>query len=226
MTVPGAVDEIAVRTHQVSGGGGVQLHVEETGNRSGQPVLFIHGLSQSGLAWHRQLHSELARDLRLVALDLRGHGESERPADAYGDSRSVGAGRRRRDQVPGPGAADPDRLVLRRRRHLRLSQPLRRGPGRRSSPGRRGLPPRRAGHAVPRAAVPRRHSRPLLHRRGGERDRPAGLRPAAHRRAADRPRIPTSSWAPPPPCRRASGRDCSTGPSTTTACSPSSARPS
>ena len=31
----------------------MQLHVEETGNRSGQPVLFIHGLSQSGLAWHR-----------------------------------------------------------------------------------------------------------------------------------------------------------------------------
>jgi pimeloyl-ACP methyl ester carboxylesterase len=86
MTIPAAVDEVTVRTHQVGGGGGVRLHVEETGNRSGQPVLFIHGLSQSGLAWHRQLSSELARDHRLVALDLRGHGESERPADAYGDS--------------------------------------------------------------------------------------------------------------------------------------------
>ena len=86
MAVSGTVDEITVRTHQVSGGGGVQLHVQETGNRSGRPVLFIHGLSQSGLAWHRQLHSELARDFRLVALDLRGHGESERPAGVYGDS--------------------------------------------------------------------------------------------------------------------------------------------
>jgi pimeloyl-ACP methyl ester carboxylesterase len=86
MAIQAAVDEITVRTHQVSGGGGVQLHVEETGNPSGQPVLFIHGLSQSGLAWHRQLNSELARHHRLVALDLRGHGESERPADAYGDS--------------------------------------------------------------------------------------------------------------------------------------------
>ena len=71
MTVSGAVDEIAVRTHQVSGGGGVHLHVRETGNRSGQPVLFIHGLSVSGLAWHRQLRSELTRDLRLVTVDLR-----------------------------------------------------------------------------------------------------------------------------------------------------------
>jgi pimeloyl-ACP methyl ester carboxylesterase len=86
MALSGAVDDITVRSHQVSGGGGVQLYVEETGNRSGRPVLFIHGLSQSGLAWNRQLRSELARDLRLVTLDLRGHGESARPADAYGDS--------------------------------------------------------------------------------------------------------------------------------------------
>ena len=86
MAITEAVDDITVLSHQVTGGGGVQLHVEETGNRSGRPVLFIHGLSQSGLAWHRQLHSELARDLRLVTLDLRGHGESERPADAYGDT--------------------------------------------------------------------------------------------------------------------------------------------
>jgi non-heme chloroperoxidase len=86
MAISGAVDDIAIETHEVSGGGGVRLHVEEAGNRSGQPVLFIHGLSQSRLAWNRQLRSELTRDLRLVALDLRGHGESERPADAYGDS--------------------------------------------------------------------------------------------------------------------------------------------
>jgi non-heme chloroperoxidase len=86
MTVPETVDEATVRVHQVRGGGGVHLHVRETGNRSGRPVLFIHGLSVSGLAWHRQLQSDLARDLRLVTLDLRGHGDSDRPADAYGDS--------------------------------------------------------------------------------------------------------------------------------------------
>jgi non-heme chloroperoxidase len=86
MTVPDTLDEATVRVHEVRGGGGVRLHVRETGNRSGRPVLFIHGLSVSGLAWHRQLRSDLARDLRLVTLDLRGHGDSERPADAYGDS--------------------------------------------------------------------------------------------------------------------------------------------
>ena len=84
--MPQALDETTGRTHRITGAGGVRLYVEETGNPAGRPVLFIHGLSQCRLAWNRQLHSDLGRDLRLVALDLRGHGESDRPTDAYGDS--------------------------------------------------------------------------------------------------------------------------------------------
>jgi len=76
-----------MKTHRIAGGGGVQLHVVEAGNPGGRPILFIHGNSQSWLAWSRQLDSELARDHRLVALDLRGHGLSDKPRDAYGDSR-------------------------------------------------------------------------------------------------------------------------------------------
>ena len=76
-----------MKTHRIAGGGGVQLHVVEAGNPSGRPILFIHGFSQSSLAWSRQLDSELARDHRLVAMDLRGHGLSDKPRDAYGDSR-------------------------------------------------------------------------------------------------------------------------------------------
>ena len=53
----------------------------------GQPVLFLHGLSQCRLAWAKQFASDLANDLRLVAMDLRGHGLSDKPRDAYGDSR-------------------------------------------------------------------------------------------------------------------------------------------
>lgn len=62
------------------------LFVEETGNPGGRPVLFLHGLSQCRLAWDRQLRSGLGRDLRLVAVDLRGHGLSEKPGDGYGDA--------------------------------------------------------------------------------------------------------------------------------------------
>lgn len=73
------------RSHRVAGAAGCELYVEETGNPDGQPVLFIHGLSQCRLAWSKQLNSELGRDLRLVTMDLRGHGRSERPHDAYGE---------------------------------------------------------------------------------------------------------------------------------------------
>jgi pimeloyl-ACP methyl ester carboxylesterase len=70
----------------VTGGGGVQLHVVQGGNPGGRPIVFIHGLSQCSLTWTRQLHSDLANDYRLVALDLRGHGLSETPRQGYDES--------------------------------------------------------------------------------------------------------------------------------------------
>jgi len=76
-----------MKTHQITGGGRVQLHVVETGTPRGRPILFLHGASQCGLQWNRQMESSLAMTHRLVALDLRGHGLSDKPRDAYGDSR-------------------------------------------------------------------------------------------------------------------------------------------
>jgi pimeloyl-ACP methyl ester carboxylesterase len=76
-----------IKGQRVTGGGGVQLHVVETGNLSRRPILFIHGFSQCWLAWSRQLNSDLADDYRLVAVDLRGHGLSDKPPNGYGDTR-------------------------------------------------------------------------------------------------------------------------------------------
>jgi pimeloyl-ACP methyl ester carboxylesterase len=76
-----------MKTHKVIGGGGVQLHVVETGNPLGRPILFLHGVSQCWLSWDRQLNSTLAQKHRLVAMDLRGHGLSDKPRDAYQDAR-------------------------------------------------------------------------------------------------------------------------------------------
>ena len=76
-----------MKHHTITGGGGVQLHVVETGNPSGRPILFIHGFSQCWLAWSRQLNSDLASRYRLVAMDMRGHGSSEKPRDGYADSK-------------------------------------------------------------------------------------------------------------------------------------------
>lgn len=72
-------------SHKVAGGGGISLHVAETGNPHAPPILFLHGYSQCRLNWSKQLHSSLADGHRLVAMDLRGHGLSEKPQDAYGD---------------------------------------------------------------------------------------------------------------------------------------------
>lgn len=76
-----------MKTYRIEGGGGVQLHVVETGNPGGRPIVFIHGLSQCWLQWSRQLNSTLGENYRLVALDMRGHGLSDKPRDGYGDSK-------------------------------------------------------------------------------------------------------------------------------------------
>lgn len=76
-----------MRNYKVSGGGGVQLHVEEIGNPSGKAILFIHGFSQCRLCWQKQMKSDLAKDFRLAALDIRGHGLTEKPRDGYSETR-------------------------------------------------------------------------------------------------------------------------------------------
>lgn len=61
---------------------GFMLAGYETGNPLGPEILFIHGFSQCSLAWGNQFSSsELARNFRLVAFDIRGHGASEKPPD-------------------------------------------------------------------------------------------------------------------------------------------------
>jgi len=75
-----------MKNHMITGGAGIQLHLVETGNSVGQPFIFIHGFSQCSLAWTRQVNSELAQNYRLVAMDMRGHGLSEKPREGYADS--------------------------------------------------------------------------------------------------------------------------------------------
>jgi non-heme chloroperoxidase len=72
---------------KIQGGGGVQLHVVETGNPTGRAILFIHGFSQAWLSWNRQMSSDLAVEYRLVAMDMRGHGLSDKPRNGYADSK-------------------------------------------------------------------------------------------------------------------------------------------
>ena len=75
-----------MKSYRIAGGGGTQLHLVEADGSTGRPILFIHGISQCSLTWSRQMTSSLARDYRLLAMDLRGHGLSEKPRDGYADT--------------------------------------------------------------------------------------------------------------------------------------------
>jgi pimeloyl-ACP methyl ester carboxylesterase len=75
------------KTYKVRGGNGSQIHVIEEGNPQGRPILLIHGFSQCYLAWGKQIDSDLTREFRVIAMDMRGHGGSDKPTDAYADSK-------------------------------------------------------------------------------------------------------------------------------------------
>jgi pimeloyl-ACP methyl ester carboxylesterase len=59
---------------------GCQLHYEEYGK--GAPVLLVHGLGSSTRDWEYQI-PELAAHYRVIALDIRGHGRSDKPRERY-----------------------------------------------------------------------------------------------------------------------------------------------
>lgn len=60
---------------------GVSLHYERAG--SGPPLLFIHGLGSSTKDWEKQ-GPAFSSDHTTIAVDLRGHGESDKPPGPYG----------------------------------------------------------------------------------------------------------------------------------------------
>jgi pimeloyl-ACP methyl ester carboxylesterase len=72
----------ATTLHRVIAADRTALAVEEAGDAKGRPLVFVHGIAQSRHVWRPLLEGPLARDFRLVALDLRGHGESGAPAGA------------------------------------------------------------------------------------------------------------------------------------------------
>lgn len=59
---------------------GCQLHYEEIGQ--GAPLLLLHGLGSSTLDWEYQIPT-LSKNYRVLLMDLRGHGRSDKPTEAY-----------------------------------------------------------------------------------------------------------------------------------------------
>ena len=55
---------------------GFRMYFEDVGK--GVPVVFIHGMGGDAREWSFVV-SELSGELRCVAVDLRGHGRSDKP---------------------------------------------------------------------------------------------------------------------------------------------------
>ncbi|WP_307892069.1 alpha/beta fold hydrolase [Bacillus swezeyi] len=61
---------------------GVRLHYVEGGNENGEVVVLLAGFPESWFAW-RKVMPLLAPTFKLIALDLPGQGDSDRPAVGY-----------------------------------------------------------------------------------------------------------------------------------------------
>jgi non-heme chloroperoxidase len=73
--------QMEMRTYRI-GTGALDLDIAESGATDGRPVLLIQGLSDSWLSY-LPLLAEMPADLRLIAISLRGHGDSGKAAAGY-----------------------------------------------------------------------------------------------------------------------------------------------
>jgi pimeloyl-ACP methyl ester carboxylesterase len=73
----------AYREFQVELHDGVTLSCAEHGDPSGQPVVLLHGYSDSWRSY-RLMMPELPPTVRAIAITTRGHGDSSKPAGDYG----------------------------------------------------------------------------------------------------------------------------------------------
>lgn len=65
--------------------GTVELHVSEDGESSAPPILLLHGITSFGGTWD-WLAPTLAERFRVLRVDFRGHGESDRAPGEYTSS--------------------------------------------------------------------------------------------------------------------------------------------
>ncbi|MCU0869567.1 MAG: alpha/beta hydrolase, partial [Burkholderiales bacterium] len=79
-TVPARAQDGARRRGFVQLATGVRIHYIEQG--SGQPLVLVPGWSQTAAMFEDQL-AGLSDRYRVIAVDMRGHGDSDKPADGY-----------------------------------------------------------------------------------------------------------------------------------------------
>ena len=79
---PGLAQEPKFKAVAVKTPDGLTISAQEWGNPNGPEILFIHGFSQAGLSWIKQVtNSDLTKEFHMVTYDLRGHGNSDKPLE-------------------------------------------------------------------------------------------------------------------------------------------------
>src|SRR5262245_42741951 len=78
-TKPAEITEPGGRIVSLPGG---DLEVVEKGPRNGSPIVLIHCFT-CAINWWDGMIPRLARNHRVVAIDLLGHGGSEKPSSGY-----------------------------------------------------------------------------------------------------------------------------------------------
>ena len=72
-------------THHTREVNDLKVHYVEAGE--GLPVILLHGFPETWYAWRKQIPA-LAEKYRLIVPDLRGYGETAKPASGY-DKRTM-----------------------------------------------------------------------------------------------------------------------------------------
>ncbi len=62
---------------------GVSYNVEERGPQEYPPLVLLHGFTGSAASWGRHLDVFEEAELRVIAIDMLGHGKSDAPNDPY-----------------------------------------------------------------------------------------------------------------------------------------------
>ena len=80
MSIPEFADMVEPVKYQPVGTGedAVKLAIHESGR--GKPIVLLHGLGASSFTWHL-IAPALAKTNRVIAIDLKGFGESDKPLD-------------------------------------------------------------------------------------------------------------------------------------------------
>jgi epoxide hydrolase 4 len=69
-------------THHFLKAGGITWHYVEAGKKDADTIVFLHGFPESWYSWYNELQG-LADNYRVIAVDMKGYGQSEKANDDY-----------------------------------------------------------------------------------------------------------------------------------------------